>query len=619
MTQFAAKKALLLVEDNPADADLVQEFLERAGGEQFRILLASRVEQALQRLRENKVDVVLLDLRLPDGSGIETVKAVLSEADQTPVIVLTGTDDEELAISCIDAGADDFLHKSEIQPNLLRRSIGYSITRRREIQSKQQQVQRLVSSSPDAVVVTDAHGAVRFANEAAIGLFGRKRGNFVGDRFPFEVRDGQVREIEVVRQGNKRLAEMRVARIEWEGAEAYLASIRDNTEQRQLEEKFRQSQKMEAIGRLAGGVAHDFNNLLTVILGSAEMLLEQTPANDPAAALARDIMTAGDRAAALTRQLLAFSRRSAADMVPVNVNQLVAEMERLLRRVIGEDVVLETRLEKNPHLVRADPTDIGQAIMNMAINARDAMPAGGTITISTENARITADSEAARKGAVPGDCLCLSVADTGVGMDEDVKASIFEPFFTTKEPGKGTGLGLATVYAFACNCGGHVSAESAPGKGAKFTISLPALVAQPRERTPVPSTPEAFRASGTILVAEDEEIVREVTVRVLESFGYTVHQARDGREALQKVRELGAALDLLLADTVMPAMGGPELAGEVRRLLPDVPILMMSGYSGDALSRSPSVASELPFLHKPFSRESLSRAVRAAMEKRPAT
>jgi len=615
-TATESTRALLLVEDNPADADLVTEFLERTEGTSYRILLASRVDHALRQLRESQVDVVLLDLRLPDGSGVETVKAVLSEADQgTPVIVLTGTDDEALALSCIDAGADDYLYKGDIQPNLLHRSIGYSITRRREMQSRQRQVQRLVASSPDAVVVTDAAGVVRFANEAAFGLFGRKRANFLGDNFPFAVEDGQVEEIEIERSGSRRRAEMRVARIEWEGADAFLASIRDNTEQKQLEEKFRQAQKLEAIGRLAGGVAHDFNNLLTVILASVEVIEERT--SDPAILRpARDIATAGDRAASLTRQLMTFGRQSAASPTPVDLNDLVRESERLLRRVIGEDIVLDVSLANALPRVVVDPTNIAQTIMNLAVNARDAMPHGGRLGLRTDCVRLDEEPDRTQPGWSAGEYVRLVVSDTGTGMDAATQARIFEPFFTTKAPGKGTGLGLATVYGIVRQCGGRIAVESSPGAGTRFTVHLPA--APPGEAAGGPREPSEDEATqgATVLLVEDSETVRVAAASMLRRMNYRVLEAQSGEEAVEKARNLGEDFDLLLTDILMPGMGGIQAARAIRSLLPGLPIVFMSGYFDQEGTDRGTPLPNTVFLRKPFTGETLRHALRQAMARK---
>ncbi|MBX3728849.1 MAG: response regulator [Candidatus Sumerlaeia bacterium] len=614
MIPTETKFALLLVEDNPADADLVQELLELAGGESYRVILATRVAQALEQLSRNQIDAVLLDLRLPDASGVETVRSVQTAAEEIPIIVLTGTDDEQLAISCIDAGAQDYLHKGDIQPAVLRRAIGYSITRSREAKVRQQQVQQLISSSPDAVVVTDTEGVVRYANEAAIKLFGKQREAFVGDRFNFDVSTGQVLDIEILRQGSRRTAEMRVVDVEWHGDPAYMASIRDTTDKRLLEDRIRQSQKMEAIGRLAGGVAHDFNNLLTVIMGSVDLLSEELPPEDSRRQYVEEISRSSEHAAALTRQLLAFSRRSVTNPEALDLGVVVGDVERMLRRIIGEHIELVTQYEPGLGTVLADPMQIGQVVMNLAINARDAMPAGGTLTIRTGNVHLGVAEADAYDDAAPGDYVCLEVSDTGTGMDDETRARLFEPFFTTKPRGKGTGLGLATVYGIVKQANGSVTVQTALGRGTTFSIFLPVHRDVPAR--PVATTePRKHRAGEEIvLLVEDDQSVRDIATLLLLKMGYTVLAASGGEEALALVRDHPKHIDILLTDIVMPGMNGYDVARSVRALLPGLPIVFMSGYTEDAIQTPDVEEGGIRFVEKPVSRDALARVIREAIE-----
>lgn len=614
MIPTETKFALLLVEDNPADADLVQELLELAGGESYRVILATRVAQALEQLSRNQIDAVLLDLRLPDASGVETVRSVQTAAEEIPIIVLTGTDDEQLAISCIDAGAQDYLHKGDIQPAVLRRAIGYSITRSREAKVRQQQVQQLISSSPDAVVVTDTEGVVRYANEAAIKLFGKQREAFVGDRFNFDVSTGQVLDIEILRQGSRRTAEMRVVDVEWHGDPAYMASIRDTTDKRLLEDRIRQSQKMEAIGRLAGGVAHDFNNLLTVIMGSVDLLSEELPPEDSRRQYVEEISRSSEHAAALTRQLLAFSRRSVTNPEALDLGVVVGDVERMLRRIIGEHIELVTQYEPGLGTVLADPMQIGQVVMNLAINARDAMPAGGTLTIRTGNVHLGVAEADAYDDAAPGDYVCLEVSDTGTGMDDETRARLFEPFFTTKPRGKGTGLGLATVYGIVKQANGSITVQTALGRGTTFSIFLPVHRDVPAR--PVATTePRKHRAGEEIvLLVEDDQSVRDIATLLLLKMGYTVLAASGGEEALALVRDHPKHIDILLTDIVMPGMNGYDVARSVRALLPGLPIVFMSGYTEDAIQTPDVEEGGIRFVEKPVSRDALARVIREAIE-----
>jgi two-component system cell cycle sensor histidine kinase/response regulator CckA len=398
-------------------------------------------------------------------------------------------------------------------------------------------------------------------------------------------------------------------------------NAQDVTDRRQAEEglrlseeQLRQSQKMEAVGRLAGGVAHDFNNLLTAIQGNVEMLMLEVP---QAGAIRDDLLEikrAATRAASLTRQLLAFSRKQMLAPKVLDVNAAVREMERMLGRVIGEDVQLVTVLSADSAAVLADPGQLEQVILNLAVNARDAMPRGGTLRIETREVQLT-ETEAQRYPyrVDPGAYVRLSVCDTGVGMPSDVLGRVFEPFFTTKEPGKGTGLGLSTVYGIVKQSGGYVWAESEEGRGSTFRVYLPRVNAEPERAEPRPE-PVAERGGGVVLLVEDEEGVRSLSRRVLERRGYTVLAARNAAEARQMFAANGNRVDLLLTDVVMPHESGRELAEALLPLQPDLRVVFMSGYTDDALIRHGVLEDRFRLLEKPFAPEGLARIVREALE-----
>ncbi|HYT32592.1 MAG TPA: PAS domain S-box protein [Thermoanaerobaculia bacterium] len=387
--------------------------------------------------------------------------------------------------------------------------------------------------------------------------------------------------------------------------------VQDLTEGRQLEEQLRQSQKMEAIGRLAGGVAHDFNNMLTAILGYGEVILSQLPPGHPLREDAEEIRKAGERAAALTRQLLAFGRKQILAPRVVDLNRLVANLGNMLRRLIGEDIELLTKLDPELGSVRADPGQIEQIIVNLAVNARDAMPAGGTLTIETQN---TVLDEAAATGGFavrPGPYVMLAVTDTGEGMDEQTRSHIFEPFFTTKEQGKGTGLGLATVYGIVKQSGGYIWAYSEPEQGSAFRIYLP------REKGTGESASAAAearpdqtaRGNETVLLVEDEEGVRALARKVLTLQGYRVLEASGPRRALELLAQDSGKIQLLLTDVVMPGMNGRELATQVTQQRPDIRVMLMSGYTDRVEGDS-----AWPLLQKPFTPEVLARKVREVLD-----
>ena len=397
---------------------------------------------------------------------------------------------------------------------------------------------------------------------------------------------------------------------------------RDITEQRHLEEQFRQAQKMEAVGQLAGGIAHDFNNLLTAILGNTQLLLRDLPPGGAMHADVEEIRKASERAAALTRQLLAYSRRQMLQPESLDLNVVVADMDRMLRRLIGEHIELATVLAPELGRVRADPSQLEQVMVNLVVNARDAMPEGGKLTIETANVELDEAYAREHLGAVAGAYVRLAVTDTGTGMDASVRAHLFEPFFTTKEVGKGTGLGLATVYGIVKQSGGYVSVYTEPGHGSSFKVYLPrtaspaspASAAAPASSSTTSPRPPAARGSETILIVEDDPAVLALSSRALEAQGYTVLAAADGTAALRVVERHGGPIHLLLTDLVMPGMSGRDLAAHLAARRAGIRVLYMSGYPGDAVVHRGALAPGSAFLQKPFAPDGLARKVRDVLD-----
>jgi PAS domain S-box-containing protein len=389
----------------------------------------------------------------------------------------------------------------------------------------------------------------------------------------------------------------------------FTAVLRDVSRQRQFEEEFRQAQKMEAVGRLAGGIAHDFNNLLTVIGASSDFLLHDL--RDQSSSLSadvREIKAATNRAASLTRQLLAFSRRQLVQPQMLDLNAVVREMETMLRRLIGEDMMLSTEYADDIGIVKLDRGQLEQIIVNLVVNARDAMPHGGTVRVCTGSAVTDTNG-------IPGECVTLSVADSGVGMDEETRARIFEPFFTTKEQGKGTGLGLSTVYGIVKASGGDIEVQSDVDEGTEFQLRFPCADDAVAVASIEPLAPDTIRGSETVLVVEDEEPLRRLTRRILESRGYTVFDAANGEEAIRTLASVSSHVDLLLTDVVMPGMSGREL---VERLLPVYPwlrVLFMSGYTEDMMLQHRVAELGIRVVEKPFTRDDLALAVRNTLDR----
>lgn len=388
----------------------------------------------------------------------------------------------------------------------------------------------------------------------------------------------------------------------------------DVTERKRLEEQLRQAQKMEAIGHLAGGVAHDLNNVLTVVFGSSEFLLRHLPANDPSREMIGEIRQAGERAAALIRQLLAFSRRTVLEPMLLDLNGVVRESEKMLRRLIGEDVHFRVLLAPALKSVKVDPCQLSQVIMNLAVNARDAMPTGGTLTIETANVELDRASAAQVPDAKPGRYVLLTVADTGAGMTPEVQAHIFEPFFTTKEPGKGTGLGLPTVYGIVKQSGGFIAVSSEPKRGTVFKIYFPVAGSCVAAGKSSARVPPLVRGTETILLVEDDDAVRSIARVVLQRAGYTVREASRGHEAIRVAAEHDGPIHLLITDVVMPGMGGRQLVEHLTAARPGLKVLYLSGHMNDAVVRHGVLEAEVAFLQKPFTIDALTRKVREVLD-----
>ncbi|MBX3059448.1 MAG: response regulator [Anaerolineae bacterium] len=391
---------------------------------------------------------------------------------------------------------------------------------------------------------------------------------------------------------------------------------RAQAERLKLEAELRQAQKMEAIGHMAGGIAHDFNNVLTAILSYASLARRHVLPDHPVYSKLVGIEESSQRAANLTQQLLAFARRQVVAPRILNLNEVVLNLDKLLRRLINADIELVTLPGQNLNLVKVDPGQVEQVMVNLVVNARDAMPDGGKLTIRTENKVLTPQYAHQHVDVTPGEYVCLSVSDTGMGMTDEVKARIFDPFFTTKEPGKGTGLGLATCYGIVKQNGGHIQVESRPGKGTTFYIYLPGVAVAEAER--VVREPAALLPQGeeSILLVEDEPAVRQIVTELLEQQGYTVYTAVNGEDALRLLEseEMPGKLDLLLTDIVMPRLTGTALADKVRGRYPELKIIFMSGYADESLTKQGTLEAGTAFVQKPFTLEVLARKIRQVLD-----
>ncbi len=495
------------------------------------------------------------------------------------------------------------------------------------------QLAAIVESSEDAIIGCTLSGFVTIWNRGAERLFGYSADEVIGQptftnarlNWPDElgamkkIRNGEhVPPFETVRRrkdGKEIHVSVSVSPIRGKEGRIIGASAisRDISERKHLEAQIRQSQKMEAVGVLAGGVAHDFNNLLTIISGYSNLLL-MSPIDESSRGLIKEIHKAGERAAALTRQLLAFSRKQVLEPKVLDLNAVVTNLIKMLGRMIGEDMLLATALDPDLDPVKVDPGQIEQVIINLVVNARDAMPNGGELTIETANVELDKTCTQLRADVIPGRYVMVAVSDTGCGMTEEVKARIFEPFFTTKEPGQGTGLGLATVYGIVKQSGGNVYVYSEPGKGTTFKIYLPAVGESVPSGKSLHGLRTAALGNETILLVEDEEAVRGITRLALQTHGYNVLEASRGEEALRLCETHQGPIHLLLTDVVMPGLGGRQVAQQVAALKPGIRVLYLSGYTDDAVVRHGVLEAETAFLQKPFTPVSLAMKVREVLD-----
>jgi two-component system, cell cycle sensor histidine kinase and response regulator CckA len=508
------------------------------------------------------------------------------------------------------------------------------ISERKLLESRLEEQAALLDEARDAIMVHDLEDRILFWSRGAERLYGWKRAEALranakglleptpslereeAHRVVLETGDwsGELRQVNS--QGQEVIVESRQALLRDERGQpkAKLIINTNVTEKKKLEVQFLHAQRMEGIGVLAGGIAHDFNNLLTIINGYSEILLNGLPPEDPSRQLLTEICRAGERAAGLTRQLLTFSRRQILKPQILDLNNLVGETKRMLSRLIGEDIILETALAPELGRIKADPGQVEQAIMNLVVNARDAMPKGGRLTIETSNLELDEHYARTHTDVAPGDYVMLAVSDTGFGMDPAVKSQIFEPFFTTKEVGKGTGLGLATVYGIVKQSGGNIEVYSEKNVGTTFKLYFPRV--QDTEPAEIRAA-EPFRipkGTETVLLAEDEDGVRLMVRLALESNGYTVLEAQDGDKAFDICRDYPRKIDLLVTDVVMPSMGGRQLADQLHALHPALKVLYLSGYTDDAVIRHGVLDAEMAFLQKPFTPTALAKKVREVLD-----
>ena len=497
--------------------------------------------------------------------------------------------------------------------------------------------EEVLDAIPDAVILVDSRGLIVYINAQTEQLFHTTRGDLFGkpiellmpERFRqkhpeyrgFYARERNPRPMGTGKQlfarrldGTEFPADISLSPLKTPEGILVITTVRDVTDRVRLDEQYRQSQKVEALGRLAGGVAHDFNNLLTVISGYSEVALKGLHEKDPLYEELGEVVEAARRAAQLTGQLLAFGRKQIISPMVIDLNPIISKMEKMLRRLIGEDVEFVTYLQPDLNRIKVDPSQIEQVIVNLAVNARDAMPKGGKLTIESHNITLDESYAKAHVSVNPGEYVMLSVSDTGIGMDEETRSYLFEPFFTTKGPGKGTGLGLATVYGIVKQSGGHIWVYSETGRGAIFKVYFPQVTEQAdrvRLDTPLSRT---IGGSETVLIAEDEEALRKLGSLILRRNGYTVLEGANGDEALLLSEQHAGGIHLLITDVVMPQMSGQELARLLGPKRPDMKVLYVSGYTANAIVHHGVLDQGVNFLPKPFTADAILRKVRDVLD-----
>jgi two-component system, cell cycle sensor histidine kinase and response regulator CckA len=636
-----ARARIMIVEDESIVAEDMKTMLEGFGYAVPAIAFSG--EEAVKKALDIRPDLVLMDIVLKGNmSGMEAVERIRAQAD-LPVVYVTAYADENTVRRAKITEPFGYILKP-FDGRELQTAIEIALYRHqmeRRVKESAHWLATTLRSIGDAVMAMDAEGRVTFINPIAEALTGWKREEALG-RSVTEVlhlrhegdhvlADSMVRKVLredvaidlahhdlvlIAKDGTERPIDDSAAPIKDDQGCVIGAVVvfRDITERQRLQERLVQAQKMEAIGRLAGGVAHDFNNLLTVISVYSQLLLSRRSSHDQLQRYATEIKKAVEHATALTNQLLTLSRKQMLQPRVLDLNAVLVNMEEMLRHLIGDDIELVLVPGSGLGRVNVDPRQLEQVILNLVVNARDAMPQGGELTIETANVELDEWYARCYADVQPGPYVQLTVADTGCGMDAATRARLFEPFFTTKARGKGTGLGLSIVYGVVTQSGGHIEVDSVAGRGTHVTIYLPQVekaVVSPRSSAPS-STP--LQGSETILLVEDEAEVRAAVLESLEMRGYTVLKARHGREALQICRRHEGPIHLLLTDVMMPQMTGPELAQRVAPLRPAVKVLYMSGYTSDALTQRQVVDLGTTFLQKPFTPDALARKVREVLD-----
>jgi len=635
---------ILHLEDDPNDAALVQSTLE-AGHITCATTCVQNRADFVAALERGGFDLILSDFSIPAFDGLSAMAIVRARWPELPVILVSGTLGEERAIDALKGGATDYVlktHLTRLVPAVRRamQEVAEHFESRRveeKLRETEQRLRIVFDESPLGIALVGVDGRSVLTNAALQKMLGYTDEELI--RMPFadfthpddrstdqelyrQLIQGARKSYQIEKRYIRKDGQMVPARLsvsvarEVEGRVEYAIGMVENiTEHRILEAQVIEAQKMEVLGQLAGGVAHDFNNILGVIIGYSDMITSELGLDSPLRHYTEEIKHASERAAGLTRQLLVFSRKQTVQLIVLDLNDVVKALDKMLRRLIDEHIEMTVVPVKKIGRIKADSGYIGQVLMNLVVNARDAMPNGGKLTIATNNVTLDENHACKHPGTIPGDYVMLSVSDTGTGMTDEVKARLFKAFFTTKSLGKGTGLGLATCRTIVQQSGGHIDVCSELGKGTTFKIYFP-RVEQPLDvvDNPIPAGPSP-RGTETLLVVEDEPSVRHLARSVLEAQGYEVLSAPNGQDALRVAQEhRGSPIRLVVTDVIMPLMGGKVMAEWLKTSYPNLKILFTSGYTDDAIAQHGVLEPGVAFLPKPYTPAALTRKVRAMLD-----
>jgi PAS domain S-box-containing protein len=629
---------ILILEDEPADAELEEHQLRKAG----MAIISKRVETKetfRKEIKDFNPDIIFSDYNLLSFDGLTALMIAKEKCPHVPFVLVTGVMGEEFAIEILKKGATDYVLKSNLQRlvPVVNRALQEAKEKaerklaEKALQESEERYSTMFNSSPNAAFVHKG-GVIYYVNEMTLKIFGYDRDEVIGKTvFKFIADDSkdlvaknmqrrlagedvESYEVKLITKSKEiRYFLLNSSVIPYEKEKAFLVILSDITERKKLGAQLIQAQKMEAVGQLAGGIAHDFNNILQAIIGYGHVLKMKMKEDDPLKSYADHILLLSDRAANLTQSLLAFSRKQLIDPRPVDLNEIIRKVDKLLSRIIGEDIQFRMALSGKDLIVMADPMQIEQVLMNLATNARDAMPEGGYLTIETEMVDI--DHEFIKKHGygMEGDYALIAVTDTGAGMDRGTMEKIFQPFFTTKEVGKGTGLGLSMIYGIIKQNNGYINVYSEPGQGTTFKIYLPLIREKAEEIIPQVIQP-VERGTETVLLAEDASDVRVFTKMYLEELGYKVIEATDGEDATNKFISDKDKIQLVLLDVIMPKKNGKEVYYAIKKIRPDIKALFMSGYTADVMHEQGIIEKGFKFILKPFSPTKLSEKIREVLK-----